>query len=153
MSKSLAERDKIHNAGLSPGLSIRTSEGKWVDFGPGVQMQLLRTSAETGQWSGLFKCAAGSVVPRHEHLGSAEYLVLEGRVEVRGGLDEGGMVSIAGDYVYEPNGVIHCANWFVEDSLVFFTSQGAMKFLDEHDNVIFICDWRALRNMESGKKD
>jgi quercetin dioxygenase-like cupin family protein len=153
MSKSRAERDKAHNDSLVPAIAIKASEGKWVEFGPGVQMKLLRVSPETGQWSGLFRCAAGSVVPRHQHLGPSEYLMLEGKVEVRGGTDEGGVLATAGDYVYEPNGAIHDANYFVEDSLLFTSSQGAMKFLDENDNISFICDWRVIRDMEAGKKD
>lgn len=147
MSQTSSQRDAAHNEGLVPGFSIRPSEGKWVSFGPGVEMQVLRVSAETGHWAGLFRCAAGSVVPRHEHLGAAEYLVLDGKVEVRGGPDEGGLISLAGDYVYEPNGIIHNENVFVEDSLVYFANQAPLKFMDENDNITFICDWKTIRDM------
>ena len=148
MSMSRAQRDAEHNASLSEGITVRTSTAKWVDWGPGIQMQLLRASAETGHWTCLFKCAAGSSFGRHEHLGAGEFLVLKGKVVVRGGVENGGMTSITGDYVYEPNGVIHDENSFPEESLIYFTNFGPLKFLDDNDNVTFICDWRAVRDTD-----
>src|SRR5262252_8270769 len=62
---------------------------------------------ETGHWTVLLKCAKGSGIPRHEHLGAGEYYVISGKMEVRGGVENGGITAITGDYGYEPNGVIH----------------------------------------------
>jgi anti-sigma factor ChrR (cupin superfamily) len=148
MTISRAERDAAHNAELPEGRTVRTSTAQWVDWGPGIQMQLLRATPETGHWSCLFKCAAGSCFGRHEHLGAGEFLVLKGKVVVRGGEENGGMTSIAGDYVYEPNGVIHDANSFPEESLIYFSNDGPLKFLDDDDHVVFICDWRAVRDVD-----
>jgi anti-sigma factor ChrR (cupin superfamily) len=148
MTMSRAERDAAHNAELPEGRTVRTATAPWVDWGPGIQMQLLRATPETGHWSCLFKCAAGSSFGRHEHLGGGEFLVLKGKVVVRGGEENGGMTSIAGDYVYEPNGVIHDANSFPEESLIYFSNDGPLKFLDDDDRVVFICDWRAVRDVD-----
>jgi quercetin dioxygenase-like cupin family protein len=148
MTMSRAERDAAHNAGLPEGITVHTSTADWVDWGPGIQMQLLRATPENGHWSCLFKCAAGSAFGRHEHLGPGEFLVLKGRVEVRGGAENGGLTSREGDYVYEPNGVIHDENWFPEESLIYFSNDGPLKFLDDDDNVTFVCDWRAVRDVD-----
>jgi quercetin dioxygenase-like cupin family protein len=147
-----AERDALHNASLPKGETVRTSEGQWVDWGPGIQMQLLRASAETGHWTCLFKCEAGSSFGRHEHLGAGEFYVLKGKVVVRGGPEEGGMVSVEGDYVCEPNGVIHNENWFPEETIVYFSNHGPLKFLDDDDNVTMIVDWRAVREVDLASK-
>src|SRR5580698_10077206 len=105
MSTSRVERDAAHNAGLPEGTTVHTAEeGNWVQWGPGIELQVLRVTPETGHWSCLFRCAAGSSFGRHEHLGAGEFLVLKGRVIVRGGAENGGLTSLAGDYVYEPNG-------------------------------------------------
>jgi len=148
MSVSREERDAAHNAELPESHVVRTATGKWVDWGPGIQMQLLRASPETGHWSCLFKCAAGSSFGRHEHLGPGEFFVLKGKIVVRGGDEAGGAVTTTGDYVLEPNGVIHNENWFPEETIVFFSNNGPLKFLDENDNVTFICDWRAVRDVD-----
>lgn len=140
------ELDHIHNAGLAETY-VRTSSGKWIDFAPGIQMQLLRASSETGQFSVLFKCAAGSAFGRHEHLGGGEYLMLTGKSLVRGGAENGGVTAVAGDYGYEPNGMIHDVTLFPEESILYFSNHGPMKFMDDDNNVTMILDWRTIRDI------
>ena len=41
MNSSKLERDRAHDEGFAE-IVTRTAGGKWVDFGPGVRMQLLR---------------------------------------------------------------------------------------------------------------
>ena len=145
MALDKAERDRIHNEGFAE-VVVRTNDGKWVDFGPGIQMQLLRASPETAQWAVLFKCAAGSVIGRHEHLGGGEYLMLSGKSLVRGGAENGGVTVVAGDYGYEPNGMIHDLTLFPEESVLYFSNHGPMKFMDDDNNVTAIVDWRSVRD-------
>jgi len=141
------ERDRQHNEGLDlDEVVVRTEGGKWVDFGPGIQLQLLRASPTTGQWCVLFKCAAGSAIGRHEHLGGGEYLMLTGKSLVRGGVENGGVTVVAGDYGYEPNGMIHDLTLFPEESILYFSNHGPMKFMDDDNNVTAIVDWRAVRD-------
>jgi quercetin dioxygenase-like cupin family protein len=70
------------------------------------------------------KCAKGSGIPRHEHLGAGEYYVVAGKMEVRGGAENGGITAIAGDYGYEPNGVIHDMTNFPEETLLYALYRG-----------------------------
>lgn len=144
-----ARRDAAHNAGLPETVSVRTSTGEWIDWGPGIRMQVLRAQPETGHWSCLYKIAAGASFGRHEHLGAGEYFVISGKAVIRGGEEQGGVTSVAGDYSCEPNGVIHDETYFPEESLIYFSNDGPLKFLDDDDNITFICDWRAVRDAKS----
>jgi quercetin dioxygenase-like cupin family protein len=139
------ERDRKHNEGFADSY-VKAEKACWVEFGPGIQMRLLRATPETGHWSALFKCAKGSTFGRHEHLGAGEYYVISGTAVLRGGAERGGNTSRAGDYAYEPNGVIHDATEFPEESLVYFSNDGPLKFIDDDNNILFICDWRTVRD-------
>lgn len=114
----------------------------------GNPLQGASTSAETGAWTVLFKNAKGSSVPRHEHLGAGEYLMLSGKCEIRGGAEKGGVTAYAGDYGYEPSGVIHDSTYFAEDTIYFFTNHGPVKFIDDDDNTLAVIDWRTIRALE-----
>jgi anti-sigma factor ChrR (cupin superfamily) len=145
MGISKEARDRQHNAGFAESY-VSTANGPWIDFVPGIQTQLLRVSPETGRWSVLFKCAAGSSFARHEHLGGGEYLMLSGTALVRGGSQNGGVTAVTGDFGYEPNGMIHDITDFPEESVLYFSNDGPLKFIDDDDNVVFILDWRAVQN-------
>jgi quercetin dioxygenase-like cupin family protein len=79
----------------------------WIEWFPGIGLKMLRATQETGHWTILVNCSKGSSIPRHEHLGAGEYYIISGKMEVRGGVENGGITAITGDYGYEPNGVIH----------------------------------------------
>jgi anti-sigma factor ChrR (cupin superfamily) len=143
MTEAKEWRDQHHNDGLAETY-VRTAVASWIDFVPGIQMQLLRVSPETGRWSVLFKCAAGSSFARHEHLGGGEYLMMSGKSLVRGGADKGGVTAIAGDFGYEPNGMIHDITEFPEESVLYFSNDGPLKFIDDDDSIVSILDWRAI---------
>ena len=56
MSESKLERDARRNAGLGD-VYVDTAAEPWINFCPGIDFKLLRTSQETGAWTALFKCA------------------------------------------------------------------------------------------------
>src|SRR4051812_43630603 len=105
-TSTIAERDALRNAGLGD-VFIDTSATPWLSFFPGIDLKLLRASQETGAWTALFRCAAGASFARHEHLAAGEYLLLSGKMEIRGGVEKGGVTAYAGDYGYEANGTWH----------------------------------------------
>ncbi len=109
----------------------------WVEFAPGIEFKTLRTSAETGVWTVLFRCAAGSAFPPHVHHGAGEYLMTKGRMQYRMG------EALAGDYGYEPLGAFHELTSFVEDTEMIFTNHGPVVFTDEQgQGVKMILDWK-----------
>jgi hypothetical protein len=119
----------------------------WVPFSAGIDFRLLHASSETGKWTVLFRCAQGSAFARHRHLGAGEYLMLEGRMEVRGGSAAGGITAVAGDYGYEPNGVIHDSTNFVEPTRFFFINHGPVVFIDELNNPTGLVDAALLQEV------
>ena len=124
---------------------IGDADRPFVDFSPGIRFKLLRASSETGTWTALFDCEAGSSFARHRHLGAGEYLMLHGKMEVRGGVEAGGVTAVAGDYGYEPSGVIHDSTLFVEPTRFFFINHGPVAFIDEQDQVTSVLDWLLLK--------
>jgi anti-sigma factor ChrR (cupin superfamily) len=105
---------------------------------------MLRATQETGHWTILVNCSKGSSIPRHEHLGPGEYYVISGKMEVRGGVENGGITAIAGDYGYEPNGVIHDMTNFPEDTTLYFANSGPIRFIDDDNNTVGFLDWQSI---------
>ena len=130
-------------------LFVSSRELKWAPFSEGIWLKVLRISPETGTWTILLKCQAGSAFARHRHLAAGEYFMLSGRMELRGGAQAGGVTAVAGDYGFEPVSVIHDSTCFPVDSEFLFTNHGAVQFLDEHDNTAFVLDWEAIQRMAS----
>jgi quercetin dioxygenase-like cupin family protein len=119
----------------------------WVPFSDGIGIKVLRVSSESGAWTALFHCAKDSGFARHRHLGPAEYLMVSGKMEVRGGRENGGITAYAGDYGYEPLGVIHDWTNFPEETVFYFTQNGPLEFLTDDDQTAFILDWRSIEQL------
>ncbi len=124
------------NAENPPDILRQTSKLPWIEFGAGIHYKVLRTSAETGDWTVIFKCAKGSGFPPHFHHGAGEYLMLSGVMDYRAGK------AVAGDYGYEPLGVYHESTTFLEDSELLFTNHGPVAFVDGDNNIIMMLDWK-----------
>ena len=131
MNTAVAER-----ADPNAEVLLRTREKPWVEFAPGIDFRTLRTSAETGVWTVIFRCAKGTAFPAHRHYGAGEYLVLKGLMDYRMGTAE------VGDYGYEPLGAFHESTRFIEDTELMFTNHGPVVFVDENDGVKMILDWK-----------
>lgn len=133
------------NAGID-GL-VRVDAIEWsADLG-GNRVKVLRVSEETGAYTALFKAAAGTTNPRHRHLGPADFYVIEGSIEYRGGLAR------AGDWIYEATGALHESTHHPEDTIYLANVHGPIAFLDDDDNVLFVQDWqtmKALLDAQSG---
>ena len=68
----------------------------------------------------------GYVAPPHKHLAGAHAYILSGKLQVRDGILN------AGDYVYEPSGVLHDETTALEDTTYLFICNGAVLFFDEN---------------------
>jgi quercetin dioxygenase-like cupin family protein len=143
MTSDKAKRDALNNERFKD-IYIHASQEPWLQFYPGVGFKLLRATQETGHWTVLLNCAKGSSIPRHEHLGAGEYYVISGKMEVRGGVENGGITAITGDYGYEPNGVIHDMTNFPEDTVIYFTNFGPIRYIDDDNNTVGFLDWQGV---------
>lgn len=122
-------------------LLVRTSEQEWIDTGTGNQFIVLRISKETGAWSALVKAPAGQVNAPHTHLGPADFYVISGGFDYRGGSAR------AGDWVYEPAGAVHEATSHPMDTIYLANVYGPVAFHDGKGGYSHILDWRAVQAM------
>ena len=79
---------------------IHVESTKWQPFPDtlsegGIRWKLMHVSPEMGAWTAIFHCPPGSSFNRHIHLGPGEYLLTQGMMEVRGGVENGGSTAIA----------------------------------------------------------
>lgn len=123
-------------ATLHDEVKMSTNAMAWIEFAPGIDYKVLRTSAETGVWTVLFRCAKGSAFPPHLHYGAGEYFLFKGVMDYRMGRAH------AGDFGYEPLGVYHERTEFLEDSELLFTNHGPIAFVNEDMSVKMLLDWQ-----------
>jgi 2,4'-dihydroxyacetophenone dioxygenase len=135
MAKSATAYDPI-GASL-----IRTKDQEWIDTGTGNQFIVLRISKETGAWSALVKAPAGQVNAPHTHIGPADFYVISGGFDYRGGSAR------AGDWVYEPAGAVHEATTHPMDTVYLANVYGPVAFHDGKGGFSSILDWRAVQAM------
>ena len=119
-------------------------EGRWAPLAPGIDFKLFYASAETGRWSVLLRCQAGSFFGPHKHLGAGEYFVVKGRMTYRMG------EAAAGAYGYEPLDVIHEHTAFPEYTELYFTNYGPIVFLDEKGDISSVLDHALVTSLSNG---
>ena len=86
------------------------SDAPWVQQSPLSSVKVLWVGRETGTWASLHHWKKGYVAPPHKHLAGALAFIISGKLQVRNG------VLNAGDYVYEPSGILHNATTALEDT-------------------------------------
>ena len=104
-------------------------------------LKILWTGAESGRWAVLFRWLEGFCAPQHKHLSASHTFLLSGKLQVRDGILE------AGDYIYEPNGMVHGATTALEDTDYLFICDGPVLFFDEEGFNSYL-GWEELRRLE-----
>jgi 2,4'-dihydroxyacetophenone dioxygenase len=110
-------------------LLVDTEAMEWDETGGGNALKVLWASEETGAWTALIKSAAGQVNAPHVHLGPANFLVLSGEMEYRGGFAR------AGSFIYEPLGAVHDATTTPVETVYLSNVFGPLAFLDANGKV------------------
>lgn len=118
------------NSAASDDLLVKTGELPWIPMMDGIAFKLLRVSGETGAWTVILQCQAGSAFPLHRHYGAGEYYVITGHMVYRAG------EAVTGDYGYEPLDSIHQLTRFPQYTELLFTNHGPVAFLNEDDGSI-----------------
>jgi hypothetical protein len=108
----------------------------WVPFpaalsSGGISWKLLNVAPELGSWAAMFSCPAGSSFNSHHHIGPGEYYLTKGRMEVRGGVEDGGDTVTAPAYGYEATSAFHGQTYFPVDSEFYMTFLGPLQFVAE----------------------
>ena len=98
----------------------------WIEQSPTAKMKVLWVSPESSTWAVLIHWKKGHVARPHKHLGGAHAFVVSGKLQVRDG------VLNAGDYVYEPSGVLHDTTTALEDTTYMFICDGSVLYFDDN---------------------
>jgi anti-sigma factor ChrR (cupin superfamily) len=108
-------------------------------------MKVLWTGEESGRWAALFRWKKGYVAAPHKHLSAAHTFILSGKLQVRHG------ILSAGDYDYEPNGVLHGATTALEDTEYLFICDGPVLFYND-DGLQSYLGWEELHRMRAAAR-
>ena len=117
---------------------VEASTMEWTQTDEKAFTKVLYTGSETGTWAVLFRWLEGYVAPPHKHLSASHTFILSGELQVRDG------VLNAGDYVYEPNGMVHDETTALEDTEYLFICNGPILFFDG-DNFTRYMSWEQLQ--------
>ena len=124
---------------------VRADE-PWIETQPGMAwIKVLWTGPETGRWSALFRWKKGYVASPHKLLSDAHTYVLKGKLQVRDG------VLNAGDYDYEPNGVLHDETVALEDTEYLFICDGPVVFFDDEGLTSYL-SWEEMARLQAAAK-
>jgi quercetin dioxygenase-like cupin family protein len=87
------------------------------------------------------------VNPPHTHLGPADFYVISGGFDYRGGSAR------AGDWVYEPAGAVHEATTHPVDTVYLANVYGPVAFHGKDGTYSGVLDWRAVKAMVETAKN
>jgi quercetin dioxygenase-like cupin family protein len=118
------------------------AEAPWIEQTPSSRVKVLWIGRESGGWVSLHHWKRGYVAPPHKHLAGAHVYILSGSLKVRNGILK------AGDYVYEPAGVLHDATTALEDTTYLFFCQGAVLFFDENGFTRYT-NWETMEKLRA----
>lgn len=127
--------------------AVELDSVSWVPFPEtlsvgGISWKLLNVAPELGSWAAVFSCPAGSSFNSHHHIGPGEYYLTKGRMEVRGGVGDGGETVTAPAYGYEAASAFHGKTHFPIDSEFYMTFLGPLHFVTEEDgNTVALVTW------------
>ncbi len=122
-------------------VNIDVEELPWMPTSEGGWAKVLRACPETGTWTVLFKQEAGTHVPPHKHLAPADFYVLKGRIEYRGGTAK------AGHFAREPMGAVHEKTTFPEETIYLFTSYGPLAMHGPDGEIVGVTDAEAMHKL------
>lgn len=125
---------------------VEASKMEWMQTEEKAFMKILFTGSEGGTWAVLLKWLKGYVAGPHKHLSGSHTFILKGKLQVRDG------VLNAGDYVYEPNGMLHGATTALEDTEYLFICNGPVLFFDD-DKFTSYLSWEELRRMQEAQAE
>jgi hypothetical protein len=113
----------------------------------GIRWKLLHVSPEMGAWTAIFSCPKGSSFASHIHIGPGEYLLTKGRMEVRGGRDQGGATATSLGYGYEACNARHDKTFFPVASEFYMTFLGPLQFINPDGSPRAVVGWAQAQEL------
>ena len=80
--------------------TVVRAEEPWIERSATWRQKVLWTSRDSSTWAVMHNWKKGFIAPPHKHLGGAHAFIVSGKLQVRD------TVLNAGDYVYEPSGIL-----------------------------------------------
>lgn len=105
---------------------VRGGETGWVTMDPEglAELKPLWANGASGEYAMLLRWKKGFSAPPHKHLGAVHVYVISGSLRVRD------CVMNAGDYMYEPNGIVHDETVALTDCMHINIANGPVVFFD-----------------------
>jgi hypothetical protein len=128
------------NPGKTGPILADTNALTWHNIGEGIEIQLLRYSEVTGEYSLYVRMHPGSRIASHKHYSIGHFFITKGELKY----DQGSAPK--GVYGYESLGEIHNEARADELTEYFFMGSGPTAFLDQNGEVEFILDWEFYKN-------
>jgi 2,4'-dihydroxyacetophenone dioxygenase len=122
------------------------SDLPFVEFGEGMELQLLQVDLDQGLWIVRTRFAPGITIPTHKHTGCVFAVTLAGSWKYLEYPD----VNTAGSYLFEPAGSIHTLTVPADQTGVtdvWFAIYGANLNLDANGNVEAVIDAELVRQV------
>ena len=116
-------------------------DAPWIEQSSMTSVKVLWVGRETGAWASLHLWKAGFIAKRHKHLAAAHVFVVSGRMAT------GDVVMTAGDYIYEPSGVMHDATRAIEDTVHLIIPQGPIAILDDEGGISTVINWEIMEKL------
>ena len=126
--------------------SMVRSDMPWIEQSPMTSVKVLWVGRESGAWASLHLWKAGFVAKRHKHLAGAHVFVVSGQMKT------GDVVMNAGDYIYEPSGVMHEATTAIMETVHLIVPQGPILVLNDDDSPVALINWEVMETLRQGMK-
>src|SRR5450631_888486 len=129
----------LPSEGIPAALHRGERELPFVEFEPGVEMQVLQVDIPTGLWVIRMRLQPGATLPTHRHGGEVFAFTLAGAWKYL----EYPELNTAGSYLYEPAGSIHTLHAPADNTEVtdvWFAIRGPNLNLDAEGKVTLILD-------------
>lgn len=120
--------------------TVVRAEDPWIEQSPTSKMKVLWVSPDSSTWAVLIHWKKGHVARAHKHLGGAHVYIVSGKLQVRDATLN------AGDYIYEPSGVLHDATTALEDTVYTFICDGSVLYFDEN-NFTGYTNWETIAKL------
>ena len=125
---------------------VSASDDDWLETEPGkAWVRLLWSQPETGKYAGIYRWKKGYAAPSHKHFGAVYVYIISGKLQVRDNVME------AGDFLFEPNCMVHYATEALEDVDYLMLSDGPVLFFDEEGFTGYF-GWEEIRRLQDGQR-
>lgn len=124
------------------GDTIHCAELPWLPLAPRVYVKIIKLVPETGGFSVMIRAEPGAVLPRHQHIESAEIYIIKGS----GTHPQTGSYG-PGDYVSERKGAIHEELPFDEETELLMICNGPSGFLGPNNEIRYLMDIPMLQEL------